>query len=60
MRLKVMIGNTLFDSDSVAGLMDPELREELHSARDWTNEQEFVDAYCDAHRAKFDEEFVAI
>jgi hypothetical protein len=44
------------DYDAVVNLMDDELREELHS-QGFETEQAFVDAYCEAHRAKFDEDF---
>jgi hypothetical protein len=40
-----------------ANLMDDDLREELHSSRDWQSEQEFLDAYAVAHLAKFGKEF---
>jgi hypothetical protein len=47
-----------FDADAAASLMDDELREELHSSKDWASEQEFFDAYVAAHAAKFGEDFV--
>jgi hypothetical protein len=56
--VQVMVNGDHFDSDAVAGLMDDELREELHSAKNWASEQDFVDAYCAAHERKFGEAFV--
>lgn len=45
-----------FDIDAVAGLMDDDIREDLH-AEGFATEQEFFDAYCKRHAAKFGEEF---
>ena len=46
------------DYDGAVMLMDDEIREELHTqASTWT-EQEFMDAYCAAHLAKYGEEFI--
>ena len=39
-------------------LMDDEIREELHSKVSPCTEQEFMDAYCAAHFAKYGEEFI--
>ena len=41
--------------EAAVNLMNDEIREELHGEYD--NEQEFFDAYCEAHEAKFGEEF---
>ncbi|SDK41378.1 hypothetical protein SAMN05216189_103750 [Pseudomonas delhiensis] len=55
---KVTLNGQQIDFDAAVNLMDAELREELHSAQEWTNDQEFLDAYVQAHAAKFDgEEF---
>ncbi len=42
---------------SAANLMDDEIREKLHADRDWTSEQEFFDAYVEAHAQKYGEDF---
>lgn len=46
------------DFDGAAMLMDDDIREELHSSITPCSNQEFMDAYCKAHFAKFGEEFV--
>lgn len=57
---KVILNNEEVDFDAVVNLMDDEIREELHSASEWKSEQAFIDAYVQAHAAKFDgEEFRA-
>lgn len=58
MMTKVTLNGHEFDSDAVANLMDDGLREELHAQQGFATEQEFLDAYIQAHRAKFDEDFV--
>jgi hypothetical protein len=51
-------GNHWHEMDVFANYMDDEIREALHSSRDWSSEQEFLDAYVEAHADKFDgEEF---
>lgn len=45
------------DIATVANLMDDEIRE-LLAARDWTSEQEFFDAYVEAHLKKYGEDFI--
>jgi hypothetical protein len=46
------------DYEGAVMLMDDEIREDLHTqASDWT-EQEFMNAYCAAHLAKYGEEFI--
>lgn len=40
-------------------LMDDEIRETLHNAMAECEDQEFVDAYCAAHKEKFGEVFTA-
>lgn len=56
--MTVVVNGSEFASDVVTGLMDDEIRERLHVAKDWASEQEFVDAYCEAHEAKFGRPFV--
>ena len=55
---KVKIGQQEFDADAVVNLMDDELREELHSSKEWKSEQQFIDAYCKAHKKRFGTDFV--
>ncbi len=46
------------DYGAAVNIMDDDLREELHANALWnTTDQEFFDAYCEAHLAKFGEEF---
>ncbi|HWI48379.1 MAG TPA: hypothetical protein VNU45_09185, partial [Rummeliibacillus sp.] len=52
----VKVNGEWFEPDAVANLMDDEIRESLHGL--YEEEQELVDAYCVAHKAKFGEEFV--
>ena len=54
---KIILNNQKFDLDAIAALMDDELRETLHSEKNWQSEQEFLDAYCKAHAQKFGEDF---
>ncbi len=43
----------MVDFGGAVELMDDDIREELHSkASGWT-EQEFMDAYCEAHERKY-------
>ena len=46
-----------YDADAAINLMDDEIREKLHSARDWESKQEFFDAYVKLHAEKYGEEF---
>ena len=43
--------------DAFVQLMDDDIREKLHSQLAPCGDQEFLDAYAEAHRLKFDEEF---
>lgn len=47
-----------YDADAAINLMDDEIREKLHSARDWKSEQEFFDAYVKAHAETYCKDFV--
>lgn len=38
--------------DAAVMLMDDELREELHMSREFTTEEDFLEAYMEAHEAK--------
>tara|TARA_Y100001960_G_C14092884_1_gene549177 strand:- start:9 stop:254 length:246 start_codon:yes stop_codon:yes gene_type:complete len=47
------------DADAIINLMDDEIRERLHSTfAGKVTEQEFYDRYCEAHKEKFNEEFI--
>lgn len=47
----------LIDAELAAMMMDEELREELHATIAPCTEQDFFNAYCEAHQEKFGEEF---
>jgi hypothetical protein len=49
-------GNKI-DLETLAELMDDDIREQLHSELAPCSPEEFLEAYSDAHRAKFAEEF---
>jgi hypothetical protein len=55
--LPVMVGGLSVARNAVVALMDDEIRESLHDQA-WESEQEFVDAYCEAHEAKYGQAFV--
>lgn len=54
---KVTINDQTVDFDAAVNLMDDDIREELHSSREWESDQAFANAYVEAHKAKFNEEF---
>ncbi|MDF2649395.1 MAG: hypothetical protein K0Q73_5200 [Paenibacillus sp.] len=54
----VIINGKETDFEALVQLMDEEIREELHSKLAPCSEQEFAEAYMDAHREKYDEEYV--
>lgn len=54
---KVFINSKCVDFDSMVVLMDDEIREELHSLLSPCTEQEFADAYLEAHFKKYNEQF---
>ena len=43
--------------DAAVNFMDDEIREMLHEEIAPCTDQEFFDAYCEAHEDKFDEEW---
>jgi hypothetical protein len=43
--------------DVIINLMDDEIREYLHNLGIYDDEQSFLDAYVQAHKEKFDENF---
>lgn len=52
---KIIVDGEVFDLDAARNLMDDELCEQIHGTVE--TDQEFVDAYLVAHKAKFDEDF---
>lgn len=56
--MKVMLNGYMVDFEICVNLMDDEIREALHAELAPCTEQEFLDAYIEAHAAKYDgEEF---
>lgn len=45
------------DFDVASALMDEEICEQLHSDQAPCSDQQFFDAYCEAHMEKYDEDF---
>lgn len=54
---KVLLNGYEVDFDVVVNMMDDEIREELHNKLAPCTDQEFVDAYIEAHEAKYGEQF---
>ena len=54
---KVLLNGNLVDFDAVVNMMDDEIREKLHNKLAPCTDQEFMDAYVEAHEAKFNERF---
>ena len=54
----VFVNNKEHDYDATVNLMDDEIRESLHSSLAPCEAQAFVDAYCIAHKEKYDEIFI--
>ena len=57
MTSKVLLNGYEVDFDVVVNMMDDEIREELHNELAPCTDQEFVDAYVEAHEAKYGEQF---
>jgi len=58
MSKQVTLNGKTIDFDAAVNLMDDEIRENLHNKMAPCTDQEFMDAYVQAHAAKFDgEEF---
>lgn len=53
----VTLRNQVVDFDAAVELMDEEIREQLHAEMAPCGEQEFLDAYIEAHAKKYNEEF---
>lgn len=45
------------DYEAAVNMMDDEIREDLHLKFEGKSDQEFFDAYAEAHEEKFGEEF---
>ena len=54
---KVLLNGNLVDFDAAVNMMDDEIREKLHNELAPCTDQEFMDAYAEAHEAKFNEHF---
>lgn len=55
---KVILNGKVVDFDACVNLMDDVVREHIHEGFfDRVNEQEFLDAYCKAHRQMLGEDF---
>ena len=54
----VTLNDHPFDYAAVVNLMDDDIGESVHAALAPCTEQEFLDAYCLAHEAAFQEKFV--
>lgn len=52
--MKVMLNGYEVDFDACVNLMDDEIREALHAEMAPCTEQEFLDAYVEAHAEKYD------
>ena len=55
--MKVNVNGREYDANLVAAYMDEEIKSDLEMQW-WENEQEWVDAYCEAHFTKYGEDFV--
>ena len=53
----VTYNNDQVDFEAAVNLMDDDIREALHQSIAPCTEQEFFDAYCEAHEEKYGEEF---
>ena len=56
MSKQVTLNGKTIDFDAAVNLMDDEIRENLHNKMAPCTDQEFMDAYVQAHAAKFDDE----
>jgi hypothetical protein len=54
---KVLLDNVSIDMDVPINLMDDEIRDYLHNSQNYDDEQSFLDAYLQAHKSKFNENF---
>lgn len=58
--VKVTLNGNEINFEAAVNLMDDEIRETLHSAREWASDQEFLDAYVVAHAEKFNGEVFTV
>jgi hypothetical protein len=56
MSKQVTLNGKTIDFDAAVNLMDDEIREDLHNKMAPCTDQEFMDAYVEAHAAKYDGE----
>ena len=54
---KVLLNGNVVDFEAAVNMMDDDIREELHNKLAPCTDQEFMDAYVEAHEAKFNERF---
>jgi hypothetical protein len=54
---KVLLDNVSISMDVIINLMDDETRDYLHNLGIYDDEQSFLDAYVQAHKLKFSENF---
>ena len=54
---KVVVNGNTVDMEAAVNLMDDDLREQLNTELAPCSDQEFVDAYAEAHEEKFNEVF---
>ena len=54
---KVLLNGNLVDFDAAVNMMDDEIREERHNELAPCTDQGFMDAYVEAHEAKYNERF---
>ena len=54
---KVLLNNVSIDMDVAINLMDDEIREYLHNLGIYDDDQSFLDAYVQAHLAKYNVNF---
>lgn len=57
MTSKVLVNGYEVEFDVMVNMMDDEIREKLHNKLAPCTDQEFVDAYVEAHEAKYGEQF---
>ena len=57
MTSKVLLNGYEVDFDAAVNMMDDAIREELHNELAPCTDQEFIDAYIEAHEAKYGEQF---
>lgn len=54
---KVTLNGEDTEYDSLLGRMDEELMGSLRTSREWPSDQDFLDAYSEAHLKQFGERF---